>query len=211
VLSGRSFILYFTFKLKEVYMFIKKLLLISIATLSLSPIVASAEMNTDADFTENILTVPRVIANGSLFENVRIQFNGTNSTFSILAAEPRERFSSEMIGMDELLTDHIARLTWVNGTHGCHINANAATTATGDVIEYCESLEFGGFSDWRAPTSMEISEMIIHADQMGVQLNYINPACQFMAASDGFVQTENTSEPGKIVESAINSGSRCVR
>ncbi|SMG62183.1 secreted protein [methanotrophic bacterial endosymbiont of Bathymodiolus sp.] len=60
-------------------------------------------------------------------------------------------------------------------------------------------------------SSMEMSEMIIHADHMDVQLNYINPACQFMATSDGFVQTENTSVPGKIVETAVNSGSRCVR
>ncbi|NOQ16409.1 MAG: hypothetical protein GQ581_05075 [Methyloprofundus sp.] len=192
-------------------MFIKKLLLTSIATLAISPILVSAENNTDADFTENVLTVPRLIASGALFENVRIQFDTTNSTFAILGAEPRERFSSEMIGMDEVLTDHNAQLSWVNGSHGCHINANAAATATGDIVEYCEALEFGSFSDWRAPTSMEISEMIIHADQMGVQLNYINPACQFMAASDGFVQTENTSEPGKMVESAVNSGSRCVR
>ncbi|WP_428354427.1 hypothetical protein [Methyloprofundus sp.] len=190
-------------------MLTKKLIALSIVALALPTLVVSAE--NDADFTDSVLTVPRVVSGGNLFENVRMQLDLNSSTFTLLGAESRSRFSSEMIGMDEVLTDHIANYSWVNGSHGCHINANAAATATGDVVEHCEMLEFAGYTDWRAPTSKEMSEMIIHADQMGVQLNYINPACQFMATSDGFVQTENTSEPGKIVESAVNSGSRCVR
>lgn len=190
-------------------MFFKKLIATSFVVLSLSPALVNAE--TDADFTGSVLTVPRVVVEGALFENVRIQLDFDTNIFSLLGAEPRSRFSSEMIGMDEVLTDHIAKRSWVNGSHGCHINANAAATATGDIVEYCATLEFAEHTDWRAPTSQEMSEMIIHADQMGVQLNYVNPACQFMATSDGFVKTENTDEPGKIVESAVNSGSRCVR
>lgn len=190
-------------------MLLKTIIATSIATLSLSASFAYA--NSDAAFVEDVLTVHRVISAGALFENVQVQFNFNDNTFSLLSAEPRPRFSSEIIDMDEVLTDHIAQHSWVNGSHGCHININAAATATDDIVSYCATLEFAGYSDWRAPTSLEMSEMIIHADHIGVQLNYINPACQFMATSDGFVQTENTSAPGKIVDSALNSGSRCVR
>ena len=190
-------------------MFLKKLIITTITTLSFASSIAHAE--TDADFTNNVLTVPRVIAGDVLFENVKLQLDFNANTFSLLGADQRARFSSKTIGIDEVLTDHNANLSWVNGSHACQINADAEHTATTDVVTYCESLDFAGSTDWRAPTSAEISEMIVHANDMNVQLNYRNPNCQFMATSDGFVQTENTTEPGKIVESAVNSGSRCVR
>ena len=170
-----------------------------LATLALSSSMVNADSSHDATFTDGVLTVSRVIAAGSLYENVQMKLDFDANTFALLNAQPHSRFSSEIIDMDEVLTDHIAQHSWVNGTHGCHINANVAATATGDIVKFCEALEFAGFSDWRAPTSMEMSEMIIHADHMDVQLNYINPACQFMATSGGFVQTENTSVPDKIV------------
>ncbi|NYT46805.1 MAG: hypothetical protein H0A75_03345 [Candidatus Methanofishera endochildressiae] len=192
-------------------MFIKNFMVTPLATLALSSSMVNADSSHDATFTDGVLTVSRVIAAGSLYENVQMKLDFDANTFALLNAQPHSRFSSEIIDMDEVLTDHIAQHSWVNGTHGCHINANVAATATGDIVEFCEALEFAGFSDWRAPTSMEMSEMIIHADHMDVQLNYINPACQFMATSGGFVQTENTSVPDKIVETAVNSGSRCVR
>ena len=84
-------------------------------------------------------------------------------------------------------------------------------TASMDAVEYCETLEFAGHSDWRAPTSVEIADMIVNANRLDVQLNYRNPNCQFMATSDGFVQTENNINPGEIVSSAVNSGTRCMR
>jgi hypothetical protein len=192
-------------------MFFKKLIITAITTLSFVSSIASADTEKDADFTDSVLTVPRVIVGDTLFENVRLQLDFSGNSFSLLGAEKRSRFSSKTVGIDEVLTDHNANLTWVNGSHGCHINADAAQTATTDVVEHCESLEFAGQTDWRAPTTAEISELTIHANHMNVKLNYRNPNCQFMAASDGFVQTENNKEPGKIVESAVNSGSRCVR
>ena len=181
----------------------------SIISLSLSPALATAE--TDPDFTNGVLTMPRVVSGDTLYEKVGLQLDFATNTFTLLSGEARTRFESKTNGIDEILIDKIAKLTWVNGSHGCKINADAAQTATTDVIQHCESLDFGGFQDWRAPTSAEISEMTINANNLAITLNYRNPNCQFMAASDGFVQTENNSQPGKIVESAVNSGSRCVR
>lgn len=191
-------------------MFFKKnLYKFSLVALALSPILVTAE--TDPDYTDGVLTMPRVTSGDTLYENVGIKLDFNTNTFSLVSAEPRTRFSTQTIGIDEVLTDNISKHSWVNGSHACKINGDAAATATTDVVKHCESLDFAGHQDWRAPTSEEISEMIVNADKLGITLNYKNPDCQFMAASDGFVQTENNSEPGKKVETAVNSGSRCVR
>lgn len=190
---------------------LKKILLsCTVISLVLTANISYAE--TDPDFTDETLTLPRVIVGDTLYENVQLHLDFNNKSFSLDSVGPSSaRFRSEMVGVDELLIDNINKRSWVNGTHACHINANAAATATMDVVAYCADLEFAEFSDWRAPTSAEMADMIINADKLEVQLNYINPNCQFMATSDGFVQTENTSEPGKLVSSATNSGSRCIR
>ena len=173
---------------------------------------------TDPDYTNNILTMPRVISDETLFTNVRLNLSFSPlpdfpSTFSLLDGyEANARFSSKTNGIDEVLIDNISKRTWVNGSHACMINADAAMTASTDAIAHCDSLDFAGYQDWRAPTSTEIAEMIVKADKLQIKLNYRNPNCQFMATSDGdFVQTENNNEPGKIVTSAVNSGTRCVR
>jgi hypothetical protein len=198
-------------------MFFKKICSISTLTvLALSPVLAQAE--SDPTYEAGVLTMPRVIAGGELYENVRLQLDLAAGTVSLLeASTPRARFTSKTNGIDEILIDNIAQRTWVNGSHACKINSNTKTDNNAehpssiDAKAHCASLDFGGYQDWRAPTSAEISEMIIHADMKNVKLNYRNPNCQFMAASDGFVKTENTNEPGKIVDSAVNSGTRCVR
>jgi hypothetical protein len=169
------------------------------------------------DYTNNILTIPRVVAEDTLFTNVRLNLSFSPlpdfpSTFSLLegyASAPR--FSSKTNGIDEILIDNISKRTWVNGSHACKINSDAAMTASTNAIAHCKSLDFAGYQDWRAPTSAEISEMIINAKKLAIKLNYRNPDCQFMATSDGFVQTENNSEPGKLESTAVNSGTRCVR
>lgn len=192
-------------------MFLKKIIYTcSIASLILLPVLSNAE--TDPDFTNGVLTMPRVVSGDTLYEKVRLQLDFDNNTFSLLGdVQSSSRFSSQTNGIDEVLIDNISGVTWVNGSHACKINADAEMTATSDAIAHCETLDFAGYQDWRAPTSAEISEMIVNADNQEITLNYRNPNCQFMATSDGFVQTENTNEPGKIVESAVNSGTRCVR
>jgi hypothetical protein len=191
-----------------------------LSLINFEPSTETANADTNPEFTNDILTMPRVVSNDALFTNVRLNLsfspipNDFSSTFTLLdgyKAHSKSRFNSKKNGIDEILNDTISKLTWVNGSHACMINADAAMTATTDAIAHCNSLDFAGYQDWRAPTSAEIAEMIVEADALQVKLNYRNPNCQFMATSDGFVQTENNSEPGKIVETAVNSGTRCVR
>lgn len=177
-------------------------------TLSASTLYAE----TDPDFTGDTLTMPRVVVGDTLYKDVQLQLNFEEGSFSLAnVGDSSARFRSETVGIDELLIDSVNQRQWVNGSHACHINANAAETATTDILSYCADLDFAGYSDWRAPNSAEMADMIVNADRLAVQLNYINPNCQFMATSDGFVQTENTRDPGKVVTSAVNSGSRCIR
>ncbi len=191
-------------------MSVKKLIR-SCALVSLAISVNVVCADVDPDFTDNILTMPSVSAGDTVYKDVQLELNFDSGSFKLVnVGESSERFESITVGIDEKLMDNIAKLTWVNGSHACHINANAAATATMDVVEFCDTLEFAEMDNWRAPTSAEMSDMIVNADRLNVQLNYINPACQFMATSDGFVKTENTSNPGEIVTSAANSGSRCV-
>ena len=191
-----------------------------LSIINTDPSAETATAGTDPDFTNSTLTVPRVVSGDTLFTDVRLDLsfsplpNDFPSTFTLLdgyKSHSQSRFSSKTNGIDEILIDTISKRTWVNGSHACMINADAAMTATTDAIAHCNSLDFASYQDWRAPTSAEIAEMIVEADALKVKLNYRNPNCQFMATSDGFVQTENNSEPGKIVETAVNSGTRCVR
>lgn len=181
-----------------------------IASLALTSYTAFAD--SDPSFADDTLTMPRLIVGDTLIEDVQLQLDFASSDFVITAiGEATPRFSAETVGIDEMLVDSINGLAWVNGSHACKINADAAMTASMDAVSYCKTLEFAAHSDWRAATSAEMSDMIINADRLEVQLNYRNPNCQFMATSDGFVQTENNNEPGKFAETAVNSGTRCVR
>jgi hypothetical protein len=121
----------------------------------------------------------------------------------------------------EVLLDTQTGLTWVNGTGGCHSPADHDMVITKmDAVTLCENTTHAGIETWRAPTAEEISEMIASATEAGVQLNYINPACPAMVASDGFVRTENDSThpggPGTILaaqtldELGSTAGVRCV-
>ena len=183
----------------------------AVVSLALSANIVNADVVPDPDFNGGILTMPSVSSGDAVYKEVQLMLNFENSEFTLVnVGSSSPRFESVTVGIDEKLVDNIAKLSWVNGSHACQINADAAMTATMDVVAYCEDLEFAGQDNWRAPTSAEIADMIVNADRLDIQLNYRNPNCQFMATSDGFVQTENTSEPGKLVESAVNSGSRCV-
>lgn len=160
---------------------------------------------TDPDFTDDILTMKRVVAGDTLFQNVKLQLDFVSNSFALVNVDSvSPQFRSETVGVDEMLVDSINKRSWVNGSHACNINADTAITASMDAVEYCDTLEFAGQSDWRAPTSVEMADMIVNANRLDVQLNYRNSKCQFMATSDGFVQTENNIKPGEIVKSAVN-------
>ena len=182
----------------------------TIAALILSANAISAE--NDPHFLNDRLSMQRVVSGDTLYKNVELDLNFADGSFNLIGVgSTSSRFMSETAGIDEMLVDNINKLSWVNGSHACMINADAAMTASMDAVSYCETLEFAGHSDWRAPTNAEMADMIVNADRLDEVLHYRNPNSQFMATSEGFVQTENNVEPGKIVESAVNSGTRCVR
>ncbi|GEM_PF-4842762 len=118
---------------------------------------------------------------------------------------------------DQMLLQKMTNLSWVNGINGCHTKTNLQQNTDimdGTVVgatKFCEDLDYGGHMDWRIPTQDEVSVMIIAAVADKVTLNYINPNCQAMITSDGFVQTEKTADPGKKIDNFGNFGIRCVR
>ncbi len=108
-------------------------------------------------------------------------------------------------GSDKVLLDNKQNLTWVNDIGGCFAGvANMNGT-------YCSDLNFAGSTNWRYPTSKELSSLFIRAKAEGVSLEYIVAGCAYATASDGYVQTENTMDAGKIQsENPGGSGVRCV-
>jgi len=114
-------------------------------------------------------------------------------------------FEKRIVGSDELLVDSKQSLTWVNGVDACFAGIVSKTS------DSCKSLTFGGRSDWRYPTSNELSSLISRANSQGVNLNYIVSHCVHGTASDGYVYTHNHSNVGQIFTTTpSNAGLRCV-
>ncbi|MEE9333545.1 MAG: DUF1566 domain-containing protein [Granulosicoccaceae bacterium] len=109
----------------------------------------------------------------------------------------------------ELLRDTKSGLTWVNDIRWCFAGV---TDPTANNCAALNDATVGGVSDWRIPTSEEMSALIVAvvADE-AIELNYINTSCAVMTASDGWVLTENSSSPGTISQAVPgNAGLRCV-
>ncbi len=109
----------------------------------------------------------------------------------------------------ELLRDTQTGLVWVNDIRFCFAGV------TDPEANNCAALNdatVAGANNWRIPTTEEMSALILAVvDDETVELNYINPACAVMTASDGWVFTENSSSPGTISTVAPgNAGLRCV-
>lgn len=157
-------------------------------------------------------------------------------------AEPKSatgstRFSTVIAmasnGGGETLIDSIKSLEWVNDTQldsngdGCVSPANVGATEPEQAESRCENQNFGGRSDWRAPTAAELSDLITSTQADGVKMNYLNPLCPALVATDGIVRTENANSAadttfpeagaGAVLATSvsglngINAGVRCVR
>ncbi len=117
-----------------------------------------------------------------------------------------------MSGTDqERISDAKQGLVWVNSSGGCFIYQGPSAGAAAAGGAHCDGLTFAGKDDWRLPTATELSDLIIRAKAEGLMLNYINPNCQNVIASDGIVKTEHTATPGAIVQDGSPAGARCVR
>lgn len=145
-----------------------------------------------------------------------------------------ERFSSftasQTNGGGELLIDKTANLTWINGaqvdTHrdGCVSPANVGRFEPSEAKQYCIDQTYGGFNDWRVPTTEELSTLLIQAESTNTTLNYLNPACPALVSENAIVRTANangavgsTATGGTLgsslsdLPSGVNAGVRCVR
>jgi len=85
-----------------------------------------------------------------------------------LLVTPAERFARTLPVADEpVVFDHITQLVWQGCPAGLEGEAclppafgDAMTATHDDAIDYCQSLVYGGFSDWRLPTFLELSTTV---------------------------------------------------
>lgn len=109
----------------------------------------------------------------------------------------------------ETLLDTDTGLVWVNDIQFCFAGVTRPEDSNCGVLS---DMAVAGFTDWRLPTSAEMSGITLAVDaDENTTLNYINPSCAVMTASDGWVFTENSNAPGMLsmVEPG-NAGVRCV-
>lgn len=150
-----------------------------------------------------------------------------NSDDNDSSSQP-ERFVTSTESEEVVITDVDTGLTWVNGLAegstksqtGCNplppgLTIDQAMDESGD---FCDMLEFSGFSDWRVATPQEQRDYLIALDAAGIIPFYQNPSCPRVVGIDpatGTLQTVNTHNTppiGQINEwSMSNAGVRCVR
>lgn len=109
----------------------------------------------------------------------------------------------------ETLLDTETGLTWVNDISFCFAGVTRPEDSNCEVLG---EMAVAGRTDWRLPTSQEMSAVTLAVDaDEDVTFNFINAACAVMTTSDGWVFTENSNAPGML--SAVepgNAGVRCV-
>lgn len=123
--------------------------------------------------------------------------------------DPTPRFatvnSTAANGGGELLVDSEKNLTWINDVQldtrgdGCVSPAEAGPTEPSVANSRCENQQFGGFSDWRAPSSAELTEFITSTLAANVKMNYLIAGCPALVGTDGIVRTENEGNPAVAV------------
>ena len=127
------------------------------------------------------------------------------------SSEGESRLSSRISDIDgsETLFDSETGLVWVNDIQFCFAGVTRPEDSNCAVLG---DMAVSGLTDWRLPTSQEMSEITLAVDaDENTTLNYINSSCAVMTTSDGWVFTENSNSPGTIsmVEPG-NAGVRCV-
>jgi hypothetical protein len=115
------------------------------------------------------------------------------------------RFSAVSNGGDTVWKDATTKLQWVASTNG-YTSAVAATTEASDKASadsYCSSISFGGYSDWRVPTSYEHSVFVKAMLSEGSTPFYADSNALKLIGIDGnltkAVNTHNSSPVGGII------------
>lgn len=156
----------------------------------------------------------------------------TNDTPSSVATFSAVTASADN-GGGEMLIDTASNLTWINDTSldtnrdGCVSPGNAGPTEPAAANSRCDNQTYGGFNDWRAPTSAELTTFITSALDSNTTMKYLNPVCPALVATDGIVRTENANptaasafpnaQAGDLLGTSladlngVSAGVRCVR
>ena len=128
-----------------------------------------------------------------------------------------KRYTTEEQGSDIILKDSKTGLMWTNSSQGCKPLMDLDATATAKTAnEFCSSLSFGLYDDWRLATVDEMIDLETSTDKEGFELYYKNPICSRVLASkpDGMltsITTTNNLPVGRIVGHKLPAGTRCVR
>jgi len=130
---------------------------------------------------------------------------------------------------ESVVINHQTGLVWVNDntkaaesqaeTRGCIIIGEevAYTDLEGMLKGYCENSDYAGFTDWRVPTSLEMSKFTVQMKQEGKTPGMARSGCTRALSIDDnttvkAVWTHNLNQPGLIETGTLTpSGGRCVR
>ena len=141
------------------------------------------------------------------------------------------RFTPTTMNEEIVMRDKTTGLEWVNGVTpgsekptGCHpmpsgISADGVVTVANN---FCNTLDFGGHTDWRVPKVTELKKYTVDMKTAGLTPFYQNPSCPrvvgFNTNSNGMtttistVNTHNTDPIGEVNPwGSSNAGVRCVR
>ena len=184
----------------------------------------------------NMVHTPLVLAMGIAFATLITSCGSSNSNSEQNTSTSNRLKSvtaSVMNGGGELLIDSGSKLTWINDTlldsrgDGCVSPGQVGPTEPSEANGRCSTQQFGGFNDWRAPTSQELTALFEIAAKEDATLKYLNPVCPALVGTDGIVRTENANsavasafpnaKAGDVIATSLASmngvpaGVRCVR
>ena len=149
----------------------------------------------------------------------------------VRGAAPATALEVKDLGLlgESVVINHQTRQVWANDnsvldgnaageTRGCLVNVTDASMA--DLKTrfegYCRRSDYAGFTDWRAPTPLELSKYTVQLSREGIAPGMARHGCTRTIGIEGdvvkAVWTHMMNQPGRIDTGTLTpSGGRCVR
>ncbi len=128
------------------------------------------------------------------------------------------RFTEENISNNLILKDNITNLQWSNSEGGCKPlkDADSEKEAIFIAKDFCDTLEFAGYNDWRVASSEETQVFMEKTYEENISLYYTNPKCPRLLSINSennitSITTHNSLPAGRDVGFKLPAGIRCVR
>lgn len=137
-----------------------------------------------------------------------LSFPACNSSSSDEAGAPEERF---VVDINETISDNKTNLMWVDDETGQGCDICRECTFPESAENFCETLNFKNFDDWRAPTTPELSDLMKSIIEEKKTLHYLVFGCQNNVSTTDYVATTYRSNVGDVVSDGTKGGVRCVR